>query len=157
MLRLKAGRLAQNVQKLNTKEDLPISSVPKVRYNTGNPQAARTKRPQSRKGGDEMSLEAVQQVTRAEEEARQIKAQAVQNARQQMVQAKLDAEQIVQQACAKAQQEAAELMHRAQDQADADAEQQLDAARRECDALQMAARERLDEAVRCIIERVVDV
>ena len=92
------------------------------------------------KGGDNMSLEAVQVVTETEQRALQRKAEAVEAAKKLVAEA-----------------QARQMMTRAEEAAAKHTETVMEETRRSCDDLRRAAEGKLEDAAALIIRRVVGV
>ena len=107
------------------------------------------------KGGDGMSLEAVQRVAEAEEKARTRRAEAAEACKKLVSDAEDAGKAQLEQARRAAEAQAAEALARAEAAAAKDAQAVEQETLRACDALRKAAEGRLDDAAALIIRRVV--
>lgn len=103
-----------------------------------------------------MSLEAVKQVTEAEEAAKQQKLQAQQDARRLVAEAEKAGEQLVLRAGEQAKAESAAMLRGAEDAAAEDTAKVHAEALADADRLRAKAEGRLEEAASLIVRRVVD-
>jgi V/A-type H+-transporting ATPase subunit G/H len=109
------------------------------------------------KGGDNMSLEAVQMVTETEQRALQRKAEAVEAAKKLVSDAERAGKERVAAARADAEAQARQMMTRAEEAAAKHTETVMEETRRSCDDLRRAAEGKLEDAAALIIRRVVGV
>ena len=107
------------------------------------------------KGGDGMSLEAVQRVTEAEEKARARRAEAAEACKKLVSEAEEAGKSKLEQARREAEAQAAEALAKAEAAAAKDAQAVEQETEQACDALRKAAAGRLDDAAALIIRRVV--
>ena len=103
-----------------------------------------------------MSLDAIKQITDAEETARQAKLAAEASARGLCAKAQQMGAHAVEEARSKAEATVRAWMTQAETQAAAEAKQEIAAAARTCDQLKTAAEARLDDAAAWIVRRVVN-
>ena len=109
------------------------------------------------KGGDNMSLEAVQMVTETEQRALQRKAEAVEAAKKLVSDAERAGKERVVAARTDAEAQARQMMTRAEEAAAKHTETVMEETRRSCDDLRRAAEGKLEDAAALIIRRVVGV
>ena len=107
------------------------------------------------KGGDGMSLEAVQRVTEAEEKARARRAEAAEACRKLVADAEAAGQARLDQARREAEAQAAKALADAEAAAATDAQAVEQETQKACDTLRQAAAGRLDDAAALIIRRVV--
>ena len=107
------------------------------------------------KGGDGMSLEAVQRVAEAEEKARARRAEAAEACKKLVADAEQAGQDRLAQAVQAAEDQAAEAMAQAEAAAAEDARAVEAEALQSCEGLRRAAAGRLDDAAALIIRRVV--
>lgn len=103
-----------------------------------------------------MSLEAVKQVTQAEEQGRAAKAQAAQEAKRLIAEAEKAGRQTVQDAQAEAAAQVRQLMAEAEQVASGETAQVRAQARADADRLRIQAEGRLEQAAALIVGKVVD-
>lgn len=103
-----------------------------------------------------MSLEAVKQVTDAEQRAKVRKAQAAQDARRLVAEAEKAGQQAVAQAKQKAQLQITELMEQAERNAAAHTAAVVKETEGQCEELRAEAQRRLEKAASLIVGKVVD-
>jgi len=103
-----------------------------------------------------MSLDALASISRAEENARQIRNNAAAEAKKQLRQAELAGQEAVQAARDKAEAELTELRRKADEKAKADAVQLAENTENKKAALRARAESRLDQAAMLIVERIVN-
>lgn len=108
-----------------------------------------------RKGGETMSLEAVQKVTEAEAFAKEQKTQAHEAASKLIAQAQQAGQAHLTQARAKAEAENAETMAQTEAEAKIHSQAVLVETQRSCDTLRQQAEGRMEDAAALIIRRVV--
>ena len=108
------------------------------------------------KEGEAMSLEAMEQVTKVEEALRQRKSEAAAQAKQLVAQAEREGKQALESIRAQVEAQAKEQMAQAEERANRRAVQLQEESQEACAALRAAARERLDQAARVIVRRVVN-
>ena len=109
------------------------------------------------KGGDNMSLEAVQMVTETEQRALQRKAEAVEAAKKLVSDAERAGKERVAAARTDAEAQARQMMTRAEEADAKHTETVMEETRRSCDDLRRAAEGKLEDAAALIIRRVVGV
>ena len=102
-----------------------------------------------------MALEAIKQVTQAEQEVQRYKEEAAAAARQVVADAERDGRQLLEDSRRQAQAEAKQQLARAEEEAAGHTRAVLEQAGQDCDRLRQAARQRLDRAAELIMERVV--
>lgn len=102
-----------------------------------------------------MSLEAIKQVTQAEAESKQRKAEAIAAAKKLVAQAEQAGEQTLRSACADADAKARELMVQAEERSAVHAAGIAAQSKQDCAALCSAAEGKLDQAAALIVRRVV--
>ena len=107
------------------------------------------------KGGENMSLEAMKQVTETEQAARAWKAEAQAQAKRLVADAERDGKARLAQARAEAEAQARELMRQAEERAAAHSDEVMAQARRACGELRSRAESRLEQAADTIVRRVV--
>jgi vacuolar-type H+-ATPase subunit H len=108
-----------------------------------------------RKEGESMSLDAIKQVTQAEAQTKQRKADAAAAARKLVADAQDTGKQAVQNARAKAEAKVKENMAQAEARAAQRAAGIVKQGEQECDALRNTAQGRLEQAADLIVRRVV--
>ena len=102
-----------------------------------------------------MSLEAIKQVTQAEAETKQRKAEAIAAAKKLVADAEQSGKQVLQNACNQAEAKARELMLQAEERAAVRVAEIAAQSKQECAALCSTAESKLDEAAALIVRRVV--
>lgn len=103
-----------------------------------------------------MSLDAIRQVTQAEEETREQLDRARADAKRAVSDAERDGKERIAQARSQAEGEVKLLLTAAETRAEAHAREVMAQALRDCDVLRATAEERLDRAADLILERVVN-
>lgn len=103
-----------------------------------------------------MSLEAIASITKAEDRARQMKADAAAEGKRALAQAKADGQARIEALAAKADAEIAELTKKAEDKAKGDAHELAQSYENKKAAMRVKAEARLDKAAELIVERIVN-
>ena len=103
-----------------------------------------------------MAMEAIEQVTQAEQEAARLKEEAAAEARQRVLGAEKDGRAMLEQANREARTQVAQLLEQAEREGEREVARIRDEAAQDCITLQQEARKRLDAAAARIIERVVN-
>lgn len=107
------------------------------------------------KEGENMSLEAIKQVTQTEAESKQRKAEAIAAARKLVSDAEQAGKEHLKKACAEAEAGAKELMVQAEERSRVRSAEIAAQSKKDCAALCSAAEDRLDQAAALIVRRVV--
>ena len=108
------------------------------------------------KGGEEMSLEGIKQVTETEDLTQRQKNEAQARAKQTVAEARGAGEELLAKARAEAEAQVKGYMAEAEERASHHTEQVLEETKQSCGALRQAAEGRMAEAVALIVRRVVD-
>ena len=103
-----------------------------------------------------MSLDAMKQVTQAEQNTRYEKAEAAAAAKRAVADAERDGKVRLQEARAQAESQAREMLAQAEEKAARHTDEVLAQTRKTCDELREKAEGRLDEAAALIVRRVVN-
>ena len=102
-----------------------------------------------------MAIEAIKKVTETEQDSQKRRDAAVAAGKQQVAEAQKAVRRMMEEQRQQAEAQVKQMMLDAEDQAAKAAEGILAAAGEECDALKAAARDRLEQAVELIVEKVV--
>ena len=111
---------------------------------------------ETEKGGENMVMDSIQEVTEMEARAKERRDAAIAKNKQLLVDAQKEARQIVAKARQEGEAQARQMMAEAEAQAAAVTEQVLVQARQECEQLKAEARTHLDQAAELIVEKVVN-
>lgn len=103
-----------------------------------------------------MSLEAIKTISEAEEAVRRKKAEAQQEAKRELAEAQAQVDEAVAAARVKAAEELKVLSRNADDKSKADALELAGSTENKKAAMRVRAQSRLDEAAKCIVERIVN-
>lgn len=108
------------------------------------------------KGGENMVMDSIQEVTETEARAKERRDAAVAKNKQLLIDAQKEARQIVAKARQEGEAKARQMMAEAEAQAAEATEQVLVQARQACETLKADARTHLDQAAELIVEKVVN-
>ncbi len=110
-----------------------------------------------KKGGEEMALEGIKQVTETEALVRQRKAEALAQAKKTVADARRAGEEALASARAQAESQAKLFLQEAEKKASVHTEQVVEETKRSCEALRQSAEGRMKDAAALIVRRVVNV
>ena len=110
----------------------------------------------SKKGGENMALEAIQTVAQAEAKAKADREAAAVQAKQKLAEAQREANQTAEQARQQAREGARLMMSQAEEKAAQATREELERAKADCETLKQNAQGRLEEAAQLIVGRVVE-
>lgn len=108
------------------------------------------------KGGEEMSLEAIKQVTETEQQGQQRKAEAAAAAKKAVADAERAGQAALEEARTQAEAQVSAFMKEAEERASKHTQQVLAETGKSCDALRKAAEGRMKQAAALIVGRVVN-